>query len=520
MTVSRNGTVAKVAAVMLAMGAIHALAFAPIGIPLLSVLGLAALCALPNMHWRVAIVSAFCWGLSAFGIGAAWLYPAIGRTGIGSVPTHVVFVSTVVATACFPVTTVALLKVGLATPRARFLAFPLLSTLCEYVRVGALLGVPLLYGEAHVDSIIALMAPVTGVWGVGFLAAVLASSVAYCVRSRRRALGIAAGLFACVPLAPFTENTTTINPRDRVAVVQAHFPLDQKWDGLHLPAILGRYSSWSELAMHHAAEVIVWPEVAMPAPASRVVGLLQYVHDSALESRAAVLAGVLMPEAGTGYHYNTVLGLGGAVGRVDKVRLAPLGEAPPPLLRRLGIETAPSGFSVKAGRSAAAIRLNDRASAAVAICYEANDAALVRDRVRSLREQAGYLVIASDESWFSNTWATDQNLRIARMRAMESGIPVLRSSNAGISAVIDASGRVRASETKDRDGIVIAVISPRSAATPWIRWGASPLLWCVGVLLLMIWIVDLLVIRCGWPLPLPRAVIRMYPRLAVRSRQV
>lgn len=496
-TIKRNGTVTKAAMAMVVMGGTHALASGPIGIPLLNVLGLAALCALSNTQWRIAIAGTFCWGLSAFGIGAAWLYPAIGQTGIGAASTLAMFLFIVAATACFPVATVALLKVGLATPRARFLAFPLLLTLGEYVRVDVLLGVPLLDGEAHVDSIIALMAPVAGVWGVGFLAAALASSLAYCVRSRRWALGTAVGLLACVPLAPFTEDTTTVNQRDRVAVVQAQYPQEKKWNPLHLPALLGQYASWSKLAMQDGAEVIVWPEVALPAPANRVLGLLQRVHESALAGRTAVLAGVLVPDTETGYHYNTLLGLGSAVGRVDKVSLAPLGEAPPPLLSRFGIEMAPSGFPVKAGRDAAPIRLNDRASAAVAICYEANDAALVRDRVRGLREQAGYLVVASDESWFRGTWASTQNLRIARMRALESGIPVLRSSNVGVSAVIDAWGTVHASGARDRDGILVTAISPRIATTQWIRWGATPVLWCLGVLLCIVWFVDR--VRPAWP---------------------
>ena len=114
------------------------------------------------------------------------------------------------------------------------------------------------------------------------------------------------------------------------------------------------------------------------------------------------------------------------------------------------------------------------------ICYEIIFPGLIR---RSLPE-SNVLVNVSNDAWFGNSLAPHQHLQIARLRAMESERYVLRGTNNGISAIIDATGTVLARTPQFEERTLIGQWIPRTGATPYARWGATPsLLLALGMLL-------------------------------------
>jgi apolipoprotein N-acyltransferase len=128
--------------------------------------------------------------------------------------------------------------------------------------------------------------------------------------------------------------------------------------------------------------------------------------------------------------------------------------------------------------------------AGIQICYEIVFSGQTVDR----DNRPDYIFNPSNDGWFG-TWGPPQHLGQARMRAIEEGLPVLRSTTDGISAVIDADGVVRQHIESGVDGSVSGFIPPAKAPTLFAKLGnALPLLWA-GFLLIAALLVQLLATR-------------------------
>jgi apolipoprotein N-acyltransferase len=160
-----------------------------------------------------------------------------------------------------------------------------------------------------------------------------------------------------------------------------------------------------------------------------------------------LLAGAVREEgaaaAGDRY-YNSVVAIddqGVIVDAVDKVHLVPFGEYLPfsGLLRRLGIERLVAGpMNFSAGSERHALEVPGGIRAVPFICYEIIFPELVAVDVAS----AGLIVNVTNDAWFGDTPGPYQHFRQAQLRAVENGLPLVRAANNGISAVVDARGRV------------------------------------------------------------------------------
>ena len=109
---------------------------------------------------------------------------------------------------------------------------------------------------------------------------------------------------------------------------------------------------------------------------------------------------------------------------------------------------------------------------AVNICYE--DA--FGTELRDFLPEASLLVNVSNDGWFGDSIAPHQHLQMARFRALESGRYMLRSTNTGITAVIDPRGVIVGQGEQFKAVVVTATVQPRKGATPWVRFGNWPVL--------------------------------------------
>ena len=125
------------------------------------------------------------------------------------------------------------------------------------------------------------------------------------------------------------------------------------------------------------------------------------------------------------------------------------------------------------------------------ICYEV----IFPAAVTGPEERPRWLLNVTNDAWFGLSSGPYQHLASARVRAVEEGLPMLRAANTGVSAVIDAYGRVLAALDMQQDGIIDHRIPAARAPTPYGRWGDVTLL---GLLMLA---VALLVAmsRFRWP---------------------
>ena len=224
-----------------------------------------------------------------------------------------------------------------------------------------------------------------------------------------------------------------------------------------------------------APDVVVWPETAFAFARDRNPQVLDRIAKAA-GSETMAIAGVQRREEGR--VFNSVVfidGSGQLVDVYDKHHLVPFGEYVPlvGLLGIGGLEGIAGGGSkgFSAGPGPRVVKLPELPSVLPLICYEAVFPADVRAR----GDRPGWLLHLTNDAWFGEISGPYQHLVQARARAIEQGLPLVRAANTGISAVVDAYGRVASSiplgEAAYLDYDLPAPIAPtlyvRSGEWPW-----------------------------------------------------
>lgn len=474
----------------LLLGAAATLGFAPFGWYPVTVLALAGLLAL----WRDAGPRRAAWrgwlfGLGHFGTGVYWVFVSTYYHGGAPLPVAVLLVCLLPAyMAVYPALVGALAGYGARLPRVvwALLLVPAAWALGELVRARLGTGFPWLSsGYALTDAAVTGLAPLGGVYLIGVLLLTLAGAVyllaAGGLADRLVVAAIGAALPVAVWLAPPVEHWTQPEgePLD-IAIIQGNIPQDLKWLPSAFEPTLERYRELNDVA---EGRLIVWPEAAVPALAHQARGYLDSLDASAQARGRTLLVGVLQWPEYEAPLYNAVYALGVDEGRYYKRHLVPFGEyfPVPDFMRAImdGVNMRYSSFDH--GPEEQAPITVDGVALGLSICFED----VFGYEIRKALPEAGVLVNMTNDAWFDGTSAPYQHLRIARMRAMEAGRPMLRATQTGISAAIGADGRVLARSAHYAADIVETTIQPRSGATPYVRHGDRPLtLYALAVCLL------------------------------------
>lgn len=258
-----------------------------------------------------------------------------------------------------------------------------------------------------------------------------------------------------------------------VRIVQPNISQKDKWDRAHAGRIIDTYLELSGrpfAGVPRTPPIVVWPESALPRLIGEEHGLRARIMAS-LPAGTPLLTGGLhrVTDAhGSASIFNSLLAIpaGGQIAaRHDKVRLVPFGEFLPFqwLLEPLGLRqlvNLPPGFS--AGGEDRVIRLDGIPAFAGFICYEA-----VFPRSVPYASRPEMLVNATNDAWFGTSGGPHQHLGHARFRAIEQGVPMIRAANTGISAMIDATGRVQAKLALGTAGHLDVAMPAVMAPTPY-----------------------------------------------------
>ena len=471
----------------MAAGAALPLAFAPFGLFPVSFASLAALflawrgCGAP----RRAFLLGWLFGLGAFGAGMSWVYESFAFANVASALALVLTAGLVGLLALYPaVLGWMLVRVAPAGSDAPCLlaVYPAAWTLWELLRGWAFTGFPWLQvGYSQIDGPAAGWLPVIGAHGAGALAAFVAGGLAFVLRRRdRRAftvLGVSVALWGAGVALARIEWVQPAGSPVRVAVVQGNVAQDRKWRPEMRDLTLERYAALSR--EHFDADLVVWPESAMPAFLDTLHEFTRSLLAEAVERGSAILTGVPVREAAGGPYLNAVLMLGPEPGFYFKRRLVPFGEYMPfafllrPVAAALGIRMA--DFS-PGPREQAPIRFGSHALG-VSICYEIAFAGAVRLDL----PEAALLVTVSNDAWFGDSIGPHQHLEIARVRAAESGRWLVRATNTGLSAVVSSSGEIRGRLPQFEVAADTFEVVPMRGATPYVRFGDAPMLLVLAV---------------------------------------
>ncbi|MEH6822678.1 MAG: apolipoprotein N-acyltransferase [Motiliproteus sp.] len=449
------------------------------------------------------------YGIGFFGAGVSWVFVSIHQFGNAPIPLALLLTAlfTLAMALLFALHGYLYKRCIADQPLTILLGFPALWVLAEGFRGWFLTGFPWLYlGYAPLDSWLAGWGPITGVLGLSGFSALVASCLFLLPRVSYR-LKIALLLTALSPFASglllqqIQWTRPTSQPPLRVALVQANIPQQLKWDSRHRAQIIDQYLELSRPLLASPeknsgsalTELIIWPETAIPQLYDLALQRLSPFEQSLRDNQAGLISGVPFrtppdPAVTTRYH-NSIMGLGNAAGLYHKQRLVPFGEYVPleNWLRGLidFFNLPMSNFSLGAADQPPLLfqrsldENNTMIRIAAYICYEI----VYPDLVASNARNSELLLTISNDSWFGDSLAPHQHLQMARMRALETGRYLIRSTNNGISALINAQGLVLQRGPQFATDVLHGEVQPMQGITPFIRFGSSPILALSALLL-------------------------------------
>ena len=424
-------------------------------------------------------------GIGQFGVGASWVYVSIQSFG-GMPP--------VLAGLCVAVFVIILSLFAGATgwcqglfqrhshlSRLVFIV-PLTYLLFEWVRGWIFSGFPwLTTGYAFLETPLAGLAPIGGVYIVSLIVLISIGTLAsLLIVVDRKTVGIAFLLTLIWGGSWFANSYSWTKSQGHiinVAILQNNIDLLDKWNPVRRNEILEEYLQISDA--HRDKDLIVWPEGAVPD----YLNNLPKEFWQRLENHPSDFAfgGLYQPENTDRYH-NTIAAVGDKVLLYSKQHLVPFGEYFPmqkllgPILKYLTIPM--SNFSPWESKQAplplAGINF------AASICYEDAFPGEWRNQVPT----AGALINVSEDMWFGDSFAPHQRLQMAQFRARETERPMVRSSNNGLSSLIDWQGQVQVIAPQFEKAVVVGKIQPRSGVTPYVQYGNYPALILAIILLI------------------------------------
>jgi apolipoprotein N-acyltransferase len=468
------------------------LAFAPFGFYFLVFPILALLLWLWLGQPSRAFFRGWLFGLGQFGVGVHWIYFSLHDFG-GAAPPFAILstFALVVYLALFPALAAWLVARNCSggTALTTLAAFPALWTLSEWLREHLLTGFPwLALGYSQIDSPLSGWAPLGGVMVMHFVTALCAGALLELVVGTGRTRQGAAMLGIAVLLVGSAASRWSWSQPDgepiTVAAVQGNIAQDLKWSAEWRDKTLQRYLELTVSAP--PVGLVVWPETALPAYIDQLENFTERLVEVMAARGGQLLTGAPTRDAASGAFYNSLVLLGPIGGVYHKVHLVPFGEYLP--LRwvfeffetyvRIPMADFSSGHPDQSLLSVAGV------PASVSICYEV----IFGDQMRSAARRARLLINVSNDAWFGDSLAPHQHLEMARMRALENGRQMIRATNNGISAILDADGEVLSKTAQFQATVLSGSVQPHVGATPFSRIGYWPvsifsLLLAVGVAL-------------------------------------
>jgi apolipoprotein N-acyltransferase len=372
----------------------------------------------------------------------------------------------------------------------RVLVFAAAMALAEWLRGHLLTGFPWnAFGYALTPFPLMMQtAALTGIWGLTLAAFFIFAAPVLLVAGAsrdRRAGGIVFAVAAALLLfhlgygaLRLAGGLDPLVPGVALRIVQPSIPQDERWEAESAASIMARYVELSRGASGMAGVThLIWPESAFPFLLTEKPSALAAIADL-LPKGAMLITGAARAErvVGSGEPpmvFNSIYAIddGGEIrAAYDKVHLVPFGEYLPfgGFLRGLGLRqliALPGGFSP--GQALRTLTVAGAPPFAPLICYEV----IFPGAVVAPGTRPGWLLNVTNDAWYGTTPGPHQHFQEARVRAVEEGLPLVRAANSGISAIVDAHGRIVASLALGRIGIVDGGLPASLPPTPYGRFG-------------------------------------------------
>lgn len=443
--------------------------------------------------WR-ALGAGWWFGFAHFLTSLFWIGPALsfGSPHLGWLVAPAM-VGLSAGLALFPALVAFAARLPALPMAGRVLAVAIAWTVSEWLRGNILSGFPInLLGSVWAPSLGMIQGVAfVGVYGLSFVTvlaaaapAALAVPEAERLPGRRRRLfpAVAFGLLAAVwaggevrlALAPEIPGA---GPRLRL--VQSNIEQRLKWEEEMREAALDLYVRLSRRPGHDAMDLVVWPESAVTFYLDEDPSLREFLSRAAPPGGHLVTGTLRRTGAGGTINFwnslQTLAPSGTVVASYDKHHLVPFGEYNP-LHRIFPFPALAYGSQdYSAGPGPRSLHLPGLPPFSPLICYEVIFPGMVIDDSGSGGERPKWLLNITNDAWFDGTAGPHQLFQAARLRAIEEGLPLVRVANTGISAVVDAYGRVVGQIAQGEVGVLdiplpgaLATLSPQARFGDWI----------------------------------------------------
>jgi apolipoprotein N-acyltransferase len=470
--------------VAFAAGLVSALGFEPFRLFPCLLLAIAALVLLLDgaaaepRRLRAFAWCGFAFGLGQFALGLHWIvFPFLVDPSVHAWQIPFVAVLFPSGLALFVAAAAAAASPFWRAGATRIFVFSTAYAIAEWLRGHVLTGFPWNLAAYAWGALPGVMqaAALIGSYALTLLTILLGAALAELFRTRPdwrlpAALGLLFAALWAWGEARLSAPPTRV-PGVTVRLVQPDIPQAEKYKRRFILRNWQRLIALSTAPANPPPTVIIWPEAAPPFLLARVPAALDEIALLTGDGRVLMTGAVRREDGEEPRYYNSfyIFAHGGElIATYDKFHLVPLGEYLPfeETLGALGLEKLtgiPGSFAP--GDGPHTYDAPGLPPVGPLICYEI----LFPGEVVEHGKRPGVLVNVTDDSWFGPWAGPRQHLLVARMRAIEEGIPVIRAANTGISAAIDSYGRITTVLALGRTGYIDASLPATIAPTPYSR---------------------------------------------------
>lgn len=438
-----------------------------------------------NKPVKEATKLGFFFGLGWFGAGISWVHVSIAT--FGGIP--LIFSLLLMVLLCSYLALYPMLACYLAAKLnynkhfSAWLFIPL-WLFTEYLRSVVLTGFPWLsLGYSQIDSPLSVFAPVIGETGITLIMLMFAVTLMHLLINKKMFahLTILSVLMITTWVLSTASWLTLTGKTVKVALIQGNIKQSMRWQPEQEWPTMLKYLDLTRA--NYNADLIVWPESAIPKLEPLAQEFLDLANSSAALNNAAIITGIQNYNINTKRYYNGLIVLGkkdrdshagqyvyNTHNRYYKHHLLPIGEFVPfgDLLRpiapffNLPMSSFSRGAYVQPNIIANGLHILPL------ICFEIVFANQLK---ANFHDDTDVLLTVSNDAWFGDSHGPHQHLEITRMRALEFGRPMLRSTNNGVTASIDYQGKVIKQIPQFKEGVLKTELALVKGRTPYSHWG-------------------------------------------------